>query len=336
MGPFRPSKEGGLDLNPHSWNQRANMVFIESPEGVGFSQSDSSSTLYADDRSTAATNHKIILKFMERFPHFQSNDLYLASESYGGHYLPTLALELVQDISLNFKGFSVGNPFTTLDSGDYSFLSTAWGHQMIAEPTWTRYQKECKEASRINLEQCAALEIEMHIQIGKLNPYAIDFPSCVPSSAVQSDRLLRTLASSYELEGLQYTPEKTSPMFNVQGIKNKFEYEPCEDDYITRYLNRADVQRAIHASTDEDDFIAWSKCSRSLKYSHFDSQVSMVPIYKKLLSDPSIDVSLQIFSGSIIIIIAISSIFFSLHHHNRRLYVLVLRCVLFGLHSYKF
>lgn len=82
MGPFRPNREGGLDANPYSWNQRANMVFIESPEGVGFSHSVADIE-YADDRSTAKTNHKLINLFFERYPEFQTNDLYLASESYG-------------------------------------------------------------------------------------------------------------------------------------------------------------------------------------------------------------------------------------------------------------
>lgn len=296
MGPFRPTKEGELEFNPYSWNQRANMVFIESPEGVGFSHSDKKTADYADDRSTAGTNFKIISDFFERFPQFKSNALYLASESYGGHYLPTLALELIKDKSFNFKGFSVGNPFTTLDSGDYSFLSTAWGHQMIAQPTWERFQRECKDVKRPNLEQCASLEIEMHIQMGKLNPYAIDFPSCVPNSEVQSDRLLKTLASSYKLDESRVATGGGAPVFNVQGIMNKFEYEPCEDDYITRYLNRLDVQIAIHAATSEEDLKQWAKCSTSLKYSHFDSQMSMVPIYKLLLSDPTLDVRILILS----------------------------------------
>jgi carboxypeptidase C (cathepsin A) len=287
MGPFRPTKDGGLQLNPYSWNQRANMVFIESPEGVGFSHSDAD-TDFADDRSTAILNHKIITMFIERFPQFKSNDLYLASESYGGHYLPTLAVELVQDKTLNFKGFSVGNPFTTLESGDYSFFNTAWGHQMIALPTWTQFEEECKDVKRPDLERCASLEIEMHIQMGKLNPYAIDFPSCVPNDAVQSDQLLRTLASSSEHSNKR---ERRSPLLTAKGLKNKIEYQPCEDDYVTRYLNRLDVQIAIHAATSESDLKPWKKCSTELKYSHFDSQMSMVPIYKQLLADPYLDVS---------------------------------------------
>ena len=200
----------------------------------------------------------------------------------------------------------MGNPFTTLESGDYSFLHTAWGHQMVAGVTWKRFQTECKEAKRPNLELCASLEIEMHIQMGKLNPYAIDFPLCVPNSEVQSEKLLKTLATSYKLDSSKNVIDKKAPLFNVQGIKNKFEYEPCEDDYITRYLNRVDVQQAIHAriwraGPAEWNWNHWEKCSTHLKYSHFDSQISMVPIYKKLLSDSSLDVSvLQCLTSSLL------------------------------------
>lgn len=45
--------------------------------------------------------------------------LYITSESYGGHYMPQLSQEIVdrntagQDPQLNFKGMAVGNPGTT-------------------------------------------------------------------------------------------------------------------------------------------------------------------------------------------------------------------------------
>jgi carboxypeptidase C (cathepsin A) len=47
------------------------------------------------------------------------NQLYITSESYGGHYMPQLSQEIVdrnsagQDPVLNFKGMAVGNPGTT-------------------------------------------------------------------------------------------------------------------------------------------------------------------------------------------------------------------------------
>ena len=40
QGPFRPLADGTLKLNQFAWNQKASMVFIEAPCGVGFSYSD--------------------------------------------------------------------------------------------------------------------------------------------------------------------------------------------------------------------------------------------------------------------------------------------------------
>ncbi len=43
----------------------------------------------------AADNKKFIDGFLLKFPEYKTRDFYLTSESYGGHYLPTLAQVLV-------------------------------------------------------------------------------------------------------------------------------------------------------------------------------------------------------------------------------------------------
>ena len=72
-------------MNPFAWNTVANMVFIESPCGVGFSYSDNKDDYDADDASTALDNYDLIQAFLARFPDLRPNDLYISSESYGGH-----------------------------------------------------------------------------------------------------------------------------------------------------------------------------------------------------------------------------------------------------------
>lgn len=93
------------------------MVFIEAPVGVGFSYSDDTKDYITGDEQTAADNYELIQAFLDRFPHLRVNALHLSSESYGGHYIPTLARHIVleneksvgTDRWLNFRGIAVGN-----------------------------------------------------------------------------------------------------------------------------------------------------------------------------------------------------------------------------------
>jgi carboxypeptidase C (cathepsin A) len=87
-GPFYINKNGKLFENPYSWNKRANMLYVESPAGVGYSFSDFKDDYKTGDAETALDNYLLIRQFLDRFPERQSNDFYISSESYGGHYMP--------------------------------------------------------------------------------------------------------------------------------------------------------------------------------------------------------------------------------------------------------
>ncbi|MBA0869972.1 hypothetical protein Goshw_005942 [Gossypium schwendimanii] len=93
VGPFFPQKdEQTLKLNPHRWNKAANLLFIESPVGVGFSYTNTSSDLYQlGDEITANDSYTFLVHWFKRFPQFKSHDFYIAGESYAGHYVPQLA-----------------------------------------------------------------------------------------------------------------------------------------------------------------------------------------------------------------------------------------------------
>jgi len=127
QGPFRPNSDMTLSFNNYAWNKVANMVFVEIPCGVGFSHSSVPKDYQTGDAQTAQDNYELIQEFLVRFPEYTGNSLYISSESYGGHYLPTWAKHIVQQNTilqktnitensypkiLNFKGFAVGNPYT--------------------------------------------------------------------------------------------------------------------------------------------------------------------------------------------------------------------------------
>lgn len=75
-GPF-VFKEGtvSFEVNPYAWNMKANLLYITSPGGVGFSSSKRD--LKHDDGTVAADNYKALVAFFNKFPNLKKNDLYL-------------------------------------------------------------------------------------------------------------------------------------------------------------------------------------------------------------------------------------------------------------------
>ena len=112
----------------------------------------------SDDTQTAQDNYALVQGFLNRFPQYRSNDLYITSESYGGHYMPTLAKQIVDENTnaattgnpvLNFKGFAVGNPATTFYSAIPAGMETYWGHQLISKPLYDKFEENCKGPGHI-------------------------------------------------------------------------------------------------------------------------------------------------------------------------------------------
>jgi carboxypeptidase C (cathepsin A) len=299
QGPFRPNKDMSLSLNEFAWNQISNMVFIEAPCGVGYSYSSTNSDddYKADDASTAADNYAMIQAFFNRFPDLRSNKMYISSESYGGHYMPTLAQQIVDQNTagtnphLNFKGFAVGNPFTEVYSGFPAMLETYWGHQMVAKPVWDTYQSECVDARIPNITICEAILMDIYIGVGNINPYAIDYPVCTEESArvKSSGRNQRYALLDNILSSAGHSKELRATML---GLDSGDEYQPCEDNYAETYMNLPEVQKALHVNPS----ISWAECSRTIRYSQLDGKNSMVPIYQYLLSG-GFDLDILVFSG---------------------------------------
>lgn len=300
QGPFRPTADGKLKLNDYAWNQRSNMIFFEAPAGVGFSYSDDTNDYRTGDDQTATDNYLMIQAFFARFPDLLKNDLYITSESYGGHYLPTLAKKIVDENALgstpilNFKGFAVGNPFTDVYSGVPSGFATYWGHQLIAKPTWDRFQQECVgQKLQINLPTCELLFLDIYAEIGRnLNPYALDYPLCVDPVA-STGRAQRTKMIRHMLKGLGIKNEK---IYESIGITSENDYNPCTEDYLIPYLNRADVKAALHVKND----ITWEECASfsDFHYSETDSAKSMTSYYQYLIKHKSkFNLKILVYSG---------------------------------------
>lgn len=299
-GPFRVQEDMTLALDKYSWNTVSNMVFIESPCGVGFSYSNDKANYNTGDDQTAQDNWQLIQAFMERFPSYRSNDLYLSSESYGGHYLPTWAKKIVDKNAkvhkskvLNFKGFAVGNPYTDVNSGTPSMIETWWGHQIVSKPMYDQYKKCVKKGGN-----CWDIIDTMYASLVDMNLYALDYPVCTSGSSLMKDKYSYSSALYQQREKILRHQEDALNNRALSSLSSKsrkledgsYEFNPC--DYMTAYLNLDTVKSAFHVKTD----ITWTACSDNINYSSKDGKISTAPIYNYLI-DGGYDLSILVYSG---------------------------------------
>ncbi|KAH6945323.1 hypothetical protein HPB50_007877 [Hyalomma asiaticum] len=97
LGAFRIGPLGvNVTVNPYSWNNVANVLFLEAPAGVGFSY-DPSGVYYSDDTKATEDNYLALLDFFEKFPQFKRNDFYAMGDSYGGIFVSLIMQRIMKE-----------------------------------------------------------------------------------------------------------------------------------------------------------------------------------------------------------------------------------------------
>jgi len=295
-GPFFPDGKG-LQVNPFAWNKVANVIYLESPSGVGFSYSDTSADYKTGDFQTANDSLTFLLEFLDQFPSYSKNKLWLTGESYAGHYVPNLAKRIldynsVSNRKLNLAGFMAGNPWTDAPTDNYGAAEFWESHAINSFTTFEGIKDYCDFSSvgplrtahgvgKTDPLKCDRFLRSSTSEMGSINMYDIYEDVCLSSRHSNGQALLRALATAD-------TP------FSVVAdkVSNLANEDPCIDDHVTRYLNRADVQKAIHANISYN----WNMCSSLVDYSRTDLLHSMLPTYQALVKS---GLSILVYSGDV-------------------------------------
>lgn len=171
--------------NPYSWNKFANIVYLESPSGVGFNHF--SGHFAYDDENVSYENLKAVQEFFKSFPEFKQNDLYLSGESYGGIYIPYLALRIDEhnqesQNKINLKGFLIGNGVTNWKYDTTpAFIKMGYTHGLISLDLQDRLvAAECDFAemgAKPLSKTCRELSHEFNKAVAHVYPYDIYRPT---------------------------------------------------------------------------------------------------------------------------------------------------------------
>ena len=111
-GPMLVNRDTGvLEENPWSWTGFADMLYIDSPCGVGFSTCGTAPAEHHDFQ-VAEDFFNFMQELYEYYPQYRDKKLFLASESFGGVWAPVVAYTIVKaqlsgrgKYPINFQGF---------------------------------------------------------------------------------------------------------------------------------------------------------------------------------------------------------------------------------------
>jgi carboxypeptidase C (cathepsin A) len=239
-----------LKLNEYSWTKVANIIYLESPAGTGFSVNDNKEDNYFDDKKGAADNRKALFNFFERFPDFKKNDFYISGESYSGVYVPTLADLLSNDTNINLKGFIVGNGITDKDSDNAeAIIDFAYYHALYSKELRTEYEKHCPLTHQPMVShECNEVRTKIRESLEGLNIYDI-YRECPKAEESKYSPMLATLKqlSSLSYSALDYiTKEFLTGKLGEEEPVNVLPADCLDDPYPTEFFNKPEIQELLH------------------------------------------------------------------------------------------
>ncbi|XP_048327066.1 serine carboxypeptidase-like 25 [Ziziphus jujuba] len=303
IGPFRINKTAsGLNFNKFSWNTVANLLFLETPAGVGFSYSNRSSDLFdTGDRRTAKDSLQFLIQWLDRFPRYKGREVYLTGESYAGHYVPQLAKQIMtynqhSKHPINLQGIMVGNAVTDNYYDNLGTVTYWWSHAMISDKTYRQLINTCDFRRQKESDECESLySYAMDKEFGNIDQYNIYAPPC----NVNSDG--STSSPTRHSMHLPHRPHH--PIFRQMSG-----YDPCTEKYAEIYYNRLDVQKALHANITKIPY-KWTACSEVLNRNWNDTDVSILPIYKDMIAG---GIRVWVFSGDVDSVVPVTATRYSL------------------------
>ncbi|CAH2052304.1 unnamed protein product [Thlaspi arvense] len=322
-GPFnfelKKTNKPHLHLNRYSWSKVSNIIYLDSPVGVGYSYSKDTSDYTTNDTETATDTYAFLVEWFKMFPEFQPNPFYISGESYAGIYVPTLASEVVKGIKnvmrkgksketstnhkkvtkpvINFKGYLIGNGVTDPVFDGNALVPFAHGMGLISNELFEETKASCKGHyynQNDGNNECSTLLAKISDDVKPLNIYnilepcyhktsmtAFDFGSLPPSflNLGQTERPLPVRKRMFGRAWPLGLVVRPGIVPNWPQFHADFSV-PCIDDRVaTAWFNDPAVRKAVHAK-EKSEIGRWVMITDQLVYTH--DAGSMIRFHRNL------------------------------------------------------
>ncbi|KAK7522257.1 Alpha/Beta hydrolase protein [Phyllosticta citriasiana] len=276
IGPYRVTKDQNLVYNNGSWDEFANLLFVDNPVGTGFSYVDTNA--YLHELNEMADQFVIFLeKWFTLFPEYMYDDIYIAGESYAGQHIPYITKAIMErnkkaQSPWKLQGLLIGNGWISPVDQYLSYLPFAYKNGLIRDGT--------EKAKRLEAAQALCIK-------------SLDAGSSTNVDVQDCEDILSTL--------LIVTTDTSKPemeqCINMYDIRLRDD-ESCGMNWppdlaqLTPYLRRDDVKAALHI--DAAKRTGWQECSGSVS-TNFKARNSKASI--EILPDILEEIPILLFSG---------------------------------------
>ncbi|ODV85319.1 hypothetical protein CANARDRAFT_7965 [[Candida] arabinofermentans NRRL YB-2248] len=237
-------------FNPYSWNSNASVIYLDQPVNVGYSYSSSS---VSNTVAAGKDVYAFLELFFQQFPEYLSVPFHIAAESYGGHYVPVFASEILShaDRSFDLESVLIGNgltdPLTQYPYYEKMACSTENGYEPVLP------EAEC-EGMLDTLPRCLSLIESCY------NSESVF--SCVPAAIYCNNAQIgpyqKTGRNVYDVrkmcegsslcyKGLEYIDSYLNQDFVKEKLGAEVEtYESCNFDVNRNFLFAGDWMKPYH------------------------------------------------------------------------------------------
>lgn len=178
---------------------------------------------------------------LSRYPWLCNRTIYIAGESYAGHFTIQLATVMLReefkDLCVELGGVMAGNAVVDINQTNYAWFENGYTHSLIDGSTWDGIRQHCDFAKDLGID-------------GNGCP-SEQTPEC---SALISRWMNISGADSGRLSLYDYYADQCSRTSDNGSIGT-----PCSDDLVSQYLNRPAVRKALHVSPHAAP--EWAPCS---------------------------------------------------------------------------